>query len=43
MGIGQTHGDEGSPHHLAGQMSPYSWAVKAPPGDHFKDKHQDKG
>jgi len=43
MGIGQTHDDEGSTHHLAGQMGPYSWAVKAPPGYHFKDKYQDKG
>lgn len=43
MGIGQTHDDEGSAHHLAGQMGPYSWAVKAPPGYHFEDKYQDEG
>jgi hypothetical protein len=43
MGIGQTHGDEASAHHHAGQMGPHSGAVKAPPGYHFKDKYQDKG
>lgn len=43
MSIGQTYDDEGSAHHLAEQMGPYSRAVKAPPGYHFKDKYQDEG